>query len=378
VVKAILMDAEARDPAIATSPNFGIFREPVVRTMHLAKLTRMNRSGNLVWWDYGNYFEDTLQMPLNAPTVFNFYRPDYSPPGSLDRAGLDGPAFEIANSYTMVSLPNRFWNIADRGFRVSGRYQFTPDYGNFMPYLEDSDVLLDYLNVVVCAGGHGCQNPLNYQNNLANTAISDPVEKVTPRSLPRHHVPRRSSATLNTQKHVLFSQSLTPFLHGRKCLRSSRIGLHHVDPLEPQDGQQCSRRRPSCRPEDRKTLVCLYLHGGIDSYNVLVPNDADRYSDYAATRTNLALPQQSLLPLTQPQMETVSSTESTRPWEVSNHSSTEMEHHKAAETFLHLQYRNSHGADDDDRLQRQVKAPATRPLFAQRPDRAVANFPASR
>ena len=52
-------------------------------------------------------------------------------------------------------------------------------------------------------------------------------------------------------------------------------------------------------PEDRKTLVCLYLHGGIDSYNVLVPNDTARYSDYATTRTNLALPQTSLLPLTQ-------------------------------------------------------------------------------
>ncbi|MEO1831097.1 MAG: DUF1501 domain-containing protein [Akkermansiaceae bacterium] len=51
--------------------------------------------------------------------------------------------------------------------------------------------------------------------------------------------------------------------------------------------------------EDRKTLVCLYLHGGIDSYNVLVPNDTTRYADYAATRTNLALPRQSLLPLSQ-------------------------------------------------------------------------------
>ncbi|MDB4749159.1 DUF1800 family protein, partial [Akkermansiaceae bacterium] len=45
VVKAILMDAEARDPAVATSPGFGLFREPVIRTMHLAKLTKMNRSG---------------------------------------------------------------------------------------------------------------------------------------------------------------------------------------------------------------------------------------------------------------------------------------------------------------------------------------------
>ena len=51
--------------------------------------------------------------------------------------------------------------------------------------------------------------------------------------------------------------------------------------------------------EDRKTLVCLYLHGGIDSYNVLVPRDDDRYYEYSTTRTNLALPRESLLPLTQ-------------------------------------------------------------------------------
>lgn len=51
--------------------------------------------------------------------------------------------------------------------------------------------------------------------------------------------------------------------------------------------------------EDRKTLVCLYLHGGIDSFNVLVPRDNERYGDYATTRTNLALPQNDLLPLSQ-------------------------------------------------------------------------------
>jgi uncharacterized protein (DUF1800 family) len=177
VVKAILMDPEARDPAIAASTEFGLFREPVIRTMHLARVTKMNRSGNLVWWDYGQYFEDTLQMPMNSPTVFNFYRPDYSPPGSLGLAGLDGPALEIANSYTLISSPNRFWKIADRGFRIYGRYQFTPDYEDFMPYLEDSDVLLDYLNIVVCAGGMSAKTRSIIKSNLANTAISDPVEK---------------------------------------------------------------------------------------------------------------------------------------------------------------------------------------------------------
>lgn len=51
--------------------------------------------------------------------------------------------------------------------------------------------------------------------------------------------------------------------------------------------------------EDAKTLVCLFLHGGIDSFNLLVPRDAARYAEYLASRTSLALPQESLLTLDQ-------------------------------------------------------------------------------
>ncbi|MGJ8696262.1 MAG: DUF1501 domain-containing protein [Verrucomicrobiaceae bacterium] len=49
---------------------------------------------------------------------------------------------------------------------------------------------------------------------------------------------------------------------------------------------------------DRKTLVCVFLHGGIDSFNLLVPSDA-RYSQYAAARGNVALADTSLLGLNQ-------------------------------------------------------------------------------
>ena len=50
---------------------------------------------------------------------------------------------------------------------------------------------------------------------------------------------------------------------------------------------------------ERKTLVCIFLHGGIDSFNVLVPRDASRYADYAASRSNLALDDSSLFALDQ-------------------------------------------------------------------------------
>ncbi|MGC6466171.1 MAG: DUF1501 domain-containing protein [Akkermansiaceae bacterium] len=50
---------------------------------------------------------------------------------------------------------------------------------------------------------------------------------------------------------------------------------------------------------DHKSLVCLFLHGGIDSYNLLTPRDATRYAEYSTARTNLALSNAELLPLSQ-------------------------------------------------------------------------------
>ncbi len=48
---------------------------------------------------------------------------------------------------------------------------------------------------------------------------------------------------------------------------------------------------------DYKALVCLFLNGGNDANNLIVPADAAGYAAYAAARTNLALPQTGLLPI---------------------------------------------------------------------------------
>lgn len=48
---------------------------------------------------------------------------------------------------------------------------------------------------------------------------------------------------------------------------------------------------------DYRALVCILLAGGNDSWNMLVPTDADQYAQYRAIRTDLALPRAELLPL---------------------------------------------------------------------------------
>ena len=49
---------------------------------------------------------------------------------------------------------------------------------------------------------------------------------------------------------------------------------------------------------DHKSLVCVFLNGGNDSFNTLVPYEQNAYDAYKQSRTKMALSRESLLPLT--------------------------------------------------------------------------------
>jgi len=46
-----------------------------------------------------------------------------------------------------------------------------------------------------------------------------------------------------------------------------------------------------------KALVCLLMGGGNDSYNMLIPRGNAEYTEYAAVRSGLAIPQEDILPI---------------------------------------------------------------------------------
>jgi uncharacterized protein (DUF1501 family) len=51
------------------------------------------------------------------------------------------------------------------------------------------------------------------------------------------------------------------------------------------------------RAADYKALVCVFLYGGNDGLNTVVPTDATRHGQYASVRGAMALPRGALLPL---------------------------------------------------------------------------------
>ena len=107
VVKAILLDQEARSCEFILDPIQGQLREPVLRhTQIIHALPNDSPSGNY-WKEPQSLFQRTKQAPQTSPTVFNFYSPDFSPAGEINEQGLVAPEFRILDSETSIAYANQ-------------------------------------------------------------------------------------------------------------------------------------------------------------------------------------------------------------------------------------------------------------------------------
>jgi uncharacterized protein (DUF1800 family) len=123
VVRAVLLDAEARDPTVAASATAGKQREPVIRFANLLRATGARSSSGVNGIHELDSSQNGLgQSPLLAPSVFNFYSPDFKPPGPVGDAGLYAPEFQITTETTVVGTLNFLASvIAERGIGKDDR-----------------------------------------------------------------------------------------------------------------------------------------------------------------------------------------------------------------------------------------------------------------
>ena len=163
VVRAILLDPEARDAAKITDPQWGKLREPMVR---YANFLRAFNASSISGAYRIHELEDTLasigQNPLRAPSVFNWFRPDYSPPGDLVARGLVAPEFQITHETTTTGYANFMANAAEQRntwFRDHESAKWGPvtefvavDYSAEMALSNDPNALLDRLNLLLMSG----------------------------------------------------------------------------------------------------------------------------------------------------------------------------------------------------------------------------------
>jgi len=122
VIKAILMDDEARHPpALASGDHYGKLREPILR------LTAVWRAFNAqaqapdaygeVKMSAGNGQTSSFgQGPLESPTVFNFYEPDYQQPGPFADNDRYSPELQILSEASAYSTGNSYYNFSAKAY----------------------------------------------------------------------------------------------------------------------------------------------------------------------------------------------------------------------------------------------------------------------
>jgi uncharacterized protein (DUF1800 family) len=103
VIRAILLDSEARGDA-KTDGTFGKLHDPAVYATSVARMVGVTTDGV-----YLNAQSSAMGQSVYTPgSVFSFYPPDYSLPGS---AKLDGPQFGLENTTTGVAQLNYLYAL---------------------------------------------------------------------------------------------------------------------------------------------------------------------------------------------------------------------------------------------------------------------------
>jgi uncharacterized protein (DUF1800 family) len=164
VIRAILLDPEARNASLVTNPTFGRIREPVLRMAHVMRTLQATRptyaySFGISQWLYDKS-KGLWQTPLGSNTVFNFYRPDFRPGNSaLSAAGLVAPEMQIINQSTVDDMQWFFRSVFENAGLTDccseadrNTYYLKLDYSSLLPLVATPSQLADRLNIMFMSG----------------------------------------------------------------------------------------------------------------------------------------------------------------------------------------------------------------------------------
>lgn len=166
VVRAILLDDEARSSAGLAAPGFGKLREPMLRLVQWARTFNVNSAfGSWKIGDTSSAASRLGQSPLRSPSVFNFFRPGYVPPSTaLAQSGAVAPEFQLVNESSVGGYLNYIQGVIRNGIYVNAPdvpfnssngtngYDIKSTYASEMAIVTDADALVARINLLMCAG----------------------------------------------------------------------------------------------------------------------------------------------------------------------------------------------------------------------------------
>ncbi|OBV38165.1 DUF1800 domain-containing protein [Janthinobacterium psychrotolerans] len=151
IVRAVLLDPEAVALPGSTQRT-GKLREPLLRLANWMRAFDA-KPANGIYNIY--YLDDPLSglagNPLNAPSVFNYYRPSYVPPNSaIASAGLVAPEMQLTSEPSVTGYLNFMQEAVNSG--VGDARLVKPDYTQELAASADANALVDRVDLLLLNG----------------------------------------------------------------------------------------------------------------------------------------------------------------------------------------------------------------------------------
>lgn len=290
MLAAIVLDREARSVVLDADPSFGSLREPLIKLMAFLRAMKFKSRDAVKEVSLLDLRNSIGQMPHGAPSVFSFFLPDYSPPGSVKEASLVGPEAQVQTTPTLVGFLNGIFSLVDLGLtECSGGFgQRTLWYCGW--YYSDkitwntsvySDGLLTYIP--------SSSDPQKIVDELALLLTSGRLSSTSRKAI--------------FDIIVTFTDNSTRIKTAQKLIAASPA-FHSTNLLQPLNTDRLNMTVPEATRKPYKAVILVNLAGGMDSYSMLMPHSLcsgtggkDLYMDYKLIRGNLALDNSTMLPI---------------------------------------------------------------------------------
>jgi cullin-associated NEDD8-dissociated protein 1 len=285
---AVLLYRDSISHVVKSDKFHGLIREPVIKVLHFMRALELRSTINsdfeLGYWD--NVLGQEVFM---SPTVFNFYQSDFQPAGDIAQAKLFAPEAQSLNYPKTVAFTNTMINLVHFGLSscFKGLSQSLKFENN------DSTSLCYSFNDSNPSGTFSFEHYKSSSNfreliiQLNTLLLGGRLDSYRQDVLLSLYEKAKVSASIDyAVKKVISALTITPEY---QITSTAPVNL-------------TASKKPSVSLDASggyKAIVYVFLEGGMDSYNLLVPHStcakSDLYSQYAQIRQNGAISKSDLL-----------------------------------------------------------------------------------
>ncbi len=152
VVRAILLDYEARSSTMFSNAQYGKQREPVIRLANLYRAFNGHASNGHFQINEYDTTPNYGQAVLDSPSVFNFFSPTYTLTGEIATAGLVCPEFGITTATTVIYSSNDLRGRAAQSVSSVYPSQIGVDLSALQALSSSPAAMVDSLNALLLNG----------------------------------------------------------------------------------------------------------------------------------------------------------------------------------------------------------------------------------